>query len=128
MMDLKLRKDFLAEVESAVVSAERKHPKVCDEFCTKSKEDIASLLKIRQYLNDKAEGNGSSEWYEVIREEVLEAVEAFNVGQYKLCLKELAQVAAVAVRGMEFVYRLTEEAKASEKWRLNQKYKVGAND
>lgn len=116
MMDLKLRKDFLADVEAAVVSAERKHPKICDEFCTKSKEDIASLLKIRQYLNDKAEGNGNSEWYEVIREEVLEAVEAFNVGQYKLCLKELAQVAAVAVRGMEFVYRLTEEAKASEKF------------
>lgn len=122
MMDLKLRKDFLADVEAAVVSAERKHPKICDNFCTKSKEDIASLLKIRQYLNDKAEGNGSSEWYEVIREEVLEAVEAFNVGQYELCLKELAQVAAVAVRGMELVYRLTEEAKASEK------FKGGKND
>ena len=122
MMDLKLRKDFLADVEAAVVSAERKHLKICDNFCTMSKEDIASLLKIRQYLNDKAEGNGSSEWYEVIRKEVLEAVEAFNVGQYKLCLNELAQVAAVAVRGMEFVYRLTEEAKASEK------FKGGKND
>lgn len=122
MMDLKLRKEFLAEVEAAVVSAERKHPKICDEFCGKSKEDIASLLKIRQYLNDKAEGNGSSEWYEVVREEVLEAVQAFQAGEYKHCLKELAQVAAVAVRGMEFVYRLTSEAKAREK------FKGGAND
>lgn len=122
MMNFKLRKNFLADVEAAVVSAERKHPKICDEFCTKSKEDIENLLIMRRSLNDKAEGNGSSEWYGVIREEVLEAVEAFNVGQYKLCLNELAQVAAVAVRGMEFVYRLTEEAKASEK------FKWGKND
>ena len=120
MMNFKLRKYFLAKVDFAVVSAERKHPKICDEFCTKSKEDIASLLNIRRYLNDKAEGNGSSEWYEVIREEVLEAVEAFNVGQYELCIKELAQVAAVAVRGMEFVYRLPPEAKASWKFKGEQ--------
>lgn len=127
-MDLKLRKNFLAEVESAVVSAERKHPKVCDEFCTKEKEEIQQLTKLYRFVNDQKEERNESEWYGVIKEEIYEALEAFAVKDYRNCLKELAQVAAVAVRGMEFVYRLTEEAKAREKWRLNQKYKGGAND
>lgn len=122
MMDLKLRKDFLADVESAVVSAERKHPKVCDEFCTKVKEEIQQLTKLYRFVNDKKEERKESEWYGVIKEEIYEALEAFAEKDYRNCLKELAQVAAVAVRGMEFVYRLTEEAKASEK------FKGGKND
>lgn len=122
MMDLKLRKDFLAEVEAAVVSAERKHPKVCDEFCTKEKEEIQQLTKLYRFVNDQKEERKESEWYGVIKEEIYEALEAFAEKDYRNCLKELAQVAAVAVRGMEFVYRLTEEAKASEK------FKGGKND
>lgn len=122
MMDLKLRKDFLADVESAVVSAERKHPKVCDEFCTKVKEEIQQLTKLYRFVNDKKEERKESEWYGVIKEKIYEALEAFAEKDYRNCLKELAQVAAVAVRGMEFVYRLTEEAKASEK------FKGGKND
>jgi hypothetical protein len=39
-MDIKLRKDFLADVEAAVVSAERKHPKICDDFCTLDKDSV----------------------------------------------------------------------------------------
>lgn len=122
MMDLKLRKDFLADVESAVVSAERKHPKVCDEFCTKVKEEIQQLTKLYRFVNDKKEERKESEWYGVIKEEIYEALEAFAERDYRNCLKELAQVAAVAVRGMEYVYRLTEEAKVSEK------FKGGKND
>jgi hypothetical protein len=68
------------------------------------------------------EKSGGSEWFLVVTEEVLEAVESFIDGDYKQCLKELSQVAAVAIRGMDFVYRLTPEAKASEK------FKGGNND
>ena len=122
MMNLKLRKNFLADVESAVVNAECKHPKICDEFCTKEKEEIQQLTKLYRFVNDQKEERNESEWYGVIKEEIYEALEAFAGKDYRNCLKELAQVAAVAVRGMEFVYRLTEEAKASEK------FKGGKND
>ena len=121
-MDIKLRKEFLAEVEAAVVSAERKHPKICDDFCTLDKDSVKGMLAETRSVNDLYEDAETSEFYLVIREEVLEAVEAFIDGDYKQCLKELAQIAAVAVRGMEFVYRLTPEAKASAK------FKGGAND
>ena len=121
-MDIKFRKDFLADVEAAVVSAERKHPKVCDDFCTLDKDGVKGMLAETRGANDLYEDAGTSEFYLVIREEVLEAMEAYIDGDYKQCLKELAQVAAVAIRGMDFVYRLTPEAKASAK------FKGGAND
>lgn len=96
-MDIKLRKEFLANVEAAILSAEHKHHKVCDDFCTTlDKDSVKNML--------------------------LEVLEAYLKKDYKQCLKELAQVAAVAVRCMEFVYRLTPEAKASAK------FKGGAND
>lgn len=121
-MDIKLRKDFLADVEAAVVSAEIKHPKICDDFCTIDKDLVKNLLAENRNANDIYEDAGTSEFYLVIREEILEVLEAYLQKDYKQCLKELAQVAAVAVRGMEFVYRLTPEAKA------NAKFKGGAND
>ena len=121
-MDIKLRKDFLADVEAAVVKAERKHPKICDDFCSIGIKGIKSKLDECRQLNDLYEDNNASEFYFVIREEILEAMESFVDGDYKQCLKELSQVAAVAVRGMEFVYRLTPEAKVSAK------FKGGAND
>lgn len=121
-MDIKLRKEFLADVEASILSAERKHPKVCDDFCTLDKDSVKNMLSENRKVNDIYEEVGTSEFYLVIREEVLEAVEAFIDGDYKQCLKELAQVAAVAIRGMDFVYRLTPEAKASAK------FKGGEND
>ena len=121
-MDIKLRKEFLADVEAAIVSAERKHPKVCDDFCTLDKDGVKGMLAETRGANDLYEDAGTSEFYLVFREEVLEAMEAFIDGDYKQFLKELAQVAAVAIRGMDFVYRLTPEAKASAK------FKGGAND
>lgn len=121
-MDIKLRKEFLADVEAAIVSAERKHPKVCDNFCTLDKDSVKNMLSENRKANDIYEDAGISEFYLVIREEVIEAMEAFVLKDYKQCLKELAQVAAVAIRGMDFVYRLTPEAKASAK------FKAGAND
>lgn len=119
-MDIKLRKEFLEDVEAAVVSAERKHPKLCDDFCTIDKDSVKNMLAENRNANDIYEDAGTSEFYLVIREEVLEAVEAFIDGDYKQCIKELAQIAAVAVRGMGFVYGLTPEAKASEKFKGGQ--------
>jgi hypothetical protein len=120
-MDIKLRKEFLADVEAAIVSAERKHPKVCDDFCTLEKDSVNGMLAETRNANDLYEDAGTAEFYLVIREEVLEAVEAFIDGNYKQCIKELSQVAAVAIRGMEFVYRLTPEAKASAKFKGGRK-------
>lgn len=121
-MDIKLRKEFLADVEAAIVSAERKHPKICDDFVTIDLKELQPQLLAQRMVNDQLEKTNGSEWFLVATEELLEAAEAFVLKDYKQCIKELAQIAAVAVRGMEFVYRLTPEAKASAK------FKGGEND
>lgn len=121
-MDIKLRKEFLADVEASIVSAERKHPKICDIFNIHELSDISKTLEVIRKRNDADEKHNNSCFWGVIDEEILEAMEAYVQKDYKQCLKELAQVAAVAIRGMDFVYRLTPEAKASAK------FKGGAND
>jgi NTP pyrophosphatase (non-canonical NTP hydrolase) len=121
-MDIKLRKEFLADVEAAVVKAERKHSKVCDIFCFHKLCEIKDELEKTRTRNDAYERCDESHFLGVLQEEILESLEAYMQNDYKQCLKELAQVAAVAIRGMEFVYRLTPEAKASAK------FKGGEND
>lgn len=121
-MDIKLRKDFLADVEAAVVKAERKHNKVCDIFCFHKLSEIKAELEKTRIRNDANERDNESIFLGVLQEEILESLEAYMQKDYKQCIKELAQVAAVAIRGMEHVYRLTPEAKA------NAKFKGGAND
>lgn len=122
-MDIKLRKEFLADVEAAVVSAERKHPKVCDDFVTHTLSEVRVFLEKTRIRNDANERNNESIFLSVLQEEMLEAMEAYLLDDYKQCLKELAQVAAVAIRGMDFIYALTPEAKASAKFKGG-----GAND
>lgn len=121
-MDIKLRKDFLADVEAAVVSAERKHPKICDVFVDNTIDLLKANLELVRCDNDYFEETGKSVFFNVIREELLEAAIAFKENKYNDCIKELAQVAAVAIRGMDFIYALTPEAKASKK------FKGGNND
>lgn len=121
-MDIKLRKEFLADVEAAVVKAELKHNKVCDNFCIHKLVEVKNELEKVRTMNDADESCNESSFLGVLQEEILEVLEAYLQKDYKQCLKELAQVAAVAIRGMDFVYRLTPEAKASAK------FKGGAND
>ena len=121
-MDIKLRKEFLADVEAAIVKAERKHPKVCDVFNVHKLRDISKELEVIRTRNDADEKQNNSCFLGVIDEEILEVMEAYSKKDYKQCIKELAQVAAVAIRGMDFIYGLTPEAKASAK------FKGGAND
>ena len=47
----------------------------------------------------------------------MEAYEAYVMGDLNNCIKELAQVCAVAIRGMDFVYKQTNEYKAKEKFK-----------
>lgn len=121
-MELEKRKEFLAEVEAAVVKAERNHSKVCDIFCFHQLSEIKDALEKARTRNDAKESCNESYFLGVLQEEILECLEAYMQKDYKQCLKELAQVAAVAIRGMDFVYRLTPEAKASKK------FKEGKND
>lgn len=121
-MDLQKRKEFIEEVEAAVVNAERKHNKVCDIFCFHQLSEIKDELEKTRTRNDASESSNESSFLGVLQEEILESLEAYMQKDYKQCLKELAQVAAVAIRGMDFVYRLTPEAKASAK------FKEGKND
>jgi hypothetical protein len=48
------------------------------------------MLAETRSANDLYEDAATSEFYLVIREEVLEALEAFIDGDYKQCLKELS--------------------------------------
>lgn len=114
---LKLRKEFLEMVEAQVVHAEKKHPKICDVFINNHIELLEAKLELVRSDNDYFEETGKSVFFHVIDEELLETAIAFERMEYNDCIKELAQVAAVAIRGMGFVYNLTKEAKAKKKFK-----------
>lgn len=118
-MDYQERKDYITQVESEVIRACAKHDRVCDFFVDPNKEmkDVAGNLAELRTINDERERNGGATFSGIIAEELMEAYEAYIAGDLNNCIKELAQVAAVAVRGMDFVYRQTMEFKTKEKYK-----------
>lgn len=113
------RKDYITQVESEVIRACAKHDRVCDFFVDPNKgmKDVADNLAELRTINDERERNGCATFSGIIAEELMEAYEAYITGDLNSCIKELAQVAAVAVRGMDFVYRQTMEFKTKEKYK-----------
>lgn len=118
-MNYQERKDYITQVESEVIRACAKHDRVCDFFIDprKSIVDIRDDLKKLRESNDRKEGKLTATFSGIIAEELFEAYEAYVMGDLNNCIKELAQVAAVAVRGMDFVYKQTMEFKTKEKYK-----------
>lgn len=118
-MNYQDRKDYIVQVESEVIRACNKHDRVCDFFIDphKSMSEIYDDLKAIRDSNDNKDILKCTTFSGIIAEELLEAYEAYSEGDLNNCIKELAQVCAVAIRGMDFVYKQTNEYKAKEKFK-----------
>ena len=113
------RKDYITQVESEVIRACNKHDRVCDFFIAphKTLDEIKKELDLLRASNDDKESKRTATFSGVIAEELFEAYEAYVKGDLNDCIKELAQVCAVAIRGMDFVYKQTKEFKTKEKYK-----------
>jgi hypothetical protein len=88
-----------------------KHPKFCDILTNGNLENIGQALDFVR-LRNKAPISSANE---VLTEEILEALEAYKLGEYEHTIQELAQCGAVILRMMDFVIeeKLNETAKGS---------------
>jgi hypothetical protein len=98
---------MLHEYELACV----KHPKFCDILTNGSLVSIGQSLDMVRLQNAGPLTSGNV----VLSEEILEALEAYKLGEYEHTIQELAQCGAVILRMMDFVIKekLDETAKGS---------------
>lgn len=90
---------FLIAMKTELKEAEGKHPKFCDELC-KGEIDFGRFAEYYKLVNDNSATHNANQ---ILYEEVMEALDAYNKKDYKQALKELAQCGAVILRMMEFV-------------------------
>lgn len=88
-----------------------KHPKFCDMLTNGSIEKIGQTLDFVRTHNKGPVTDGNS----ILTEEILEALEAYKLGEYDHTIQELAQCGAVILRMMDFVIeeKLNETAKGA---------------
>lgn len=93
---------FFVEIEKELRNAVTKHPKFCDNFT----EDKSGMIwqtreECAKTRNAKMEPTADS----ILFEEIAETFNAYQHGDKKQALKELAQVGAVVFRCMEFIQK-----------------------
>lgn len=91
-------------VMAQVDYATTKHPEFCNKFLkvTECVQHIENELAIARAQSD-AEAKEGFSVQAILNEEVLEAMEAYAKGEFNHAIEELAQVAAVAIRGINFI-------------------------
>ena len=91
--------EYKKMIETEFAKACTKHPKFCDEFIPPG-FDFSEDEKRWKKWNDEA-----TTYYacDLFNEEFYEALNAYQQGDKKHCLQELAQCGAVILRMMEFV-------------------------
>jgi hypothetical protein len=96
--------EFIKAICTELQKAEVKYPIFCNRMTRVSNtlEIIRFALAPARAASD-AEREGGYSFEATIHEEILEALEAYELGDYKACLQELAQCGAVILRAMEFV-------------------------
>ena len=84
--------------------AATKHPEFCSRFlkATECIQHIENELAIARAQSD-AEAKEGFSVQATLNEEVWEALEAYARGEFNHAIEELAQVAAVAMRGINFI-------------------------
>lgn len=88
-----------------------KHPNFCDILTVGNLSEIGKALDFVRLENKGPMSNGNS----ILSEEILEALEAYKLGEYEHTIQELAQCGAVILRMMDFVIeeKLNETTKGS---------------
>lgn len=93
----------LEMVEAELASAKSKHPYFVDWFSSLDKCIAESFtIRLRHDLENREKHNAVS-FESVLRCEIGEAVEAYAKGELEHARQELAQCAAVCIRGMEYI-------------------------
>lgn len=95
----------LSLVLDELENAKRKHPHFVDHFFRKVPQfDVVGFkLNDARRLLEAATNAGVVDFNNVLRCEVWEAIEAYAHGDLAHARQELAQCAAVCIRGMEFI-------------------------
>lgn len=93
----------LSLVLDELENAKRKHPHFIDDFCSLTSSDSDRILslhreRLAQYIDWK-----SCDFHTVLLCEVYEAMQAYAHGDLAHARQELAQCAAVCIRGMEYI-------------------------
>ena len=88
-----------------------KHPDFCDILTVGSLSEIGKALDDVRLRNKGPVSSGNL----ILSEEILEAFEAYKLGEYDHSIQELAQCGAVILRMMDFVIeeKLNETTKGS---------------
>lgn len=90
-------------VEAELANAKRKHPHFIDHFTgLEVNGAMAWLENVRRVLENRGSFHEVN-FMNVLQCEVAEAVEAYVHGELAHARQELAQCAAVCIRGMEFI-------------------------
>jgi len=99
---------------SELYKAELKHPVFATGFTDSTIEQNQRALNVLRLKNDNP--NRPQDVMNILLEEVMEAEEAYLKGDYKNCIKELAQVGAVVFRAIKWV--ISHAQKENPKWDL----------
>lgn len=90
-------------VEAELANAKRKHPHFIDHFTHVTAEEASSCLDVlRAFLCNRVQFNEVA-FQSVLMCEIVEAIDAYTHGELAHARQELAQCAAVCIRGMEYI-------------------------
>lgn len=101
----------LEMVVAELKAAKKKHPKFVDKFSVFEQKWYAINLEERRRKNAMYEPTGQLEMTDILQEEMLEAMSAYAHGDLAHAKQELAQCAAVCIRGMEYIEKEMEGTK-----------------
>lgn len=90
-------------VEAELAAAKRKHPHFIDYFTFTNCATFEPELHSRRARLNVAEKQANMMFFDVLECEVYEALDAYAHGELGHAKQELAQCAAVCIRGMEFI-------------------------
>ena len=128
-MDIPEQKDLLNIVVDSLRHAESKHPAFASMISRRPvipgqiesyRNSLAVELACVRKGNDAREAVGHENIEDLLREEILEALEAFYRGDYIGAKQEFSQVAAVAIRAMSWIDKFSSEHHSREKCKRGQ--------
>lgn len=98
--------NHLLKIKEQIGYAEAKHPHFADHFKSTfwTKADVKSHLDNERKMYEDERNKGHS-FQNIIAEEIFEAIDAYDDGDFENAYHELAQCGAVICRAMEFVYQ-----------------------
>lgn len=110
-----MKPNIQSQIDVELLKATKKYPHFADRFISPytTNRDIKTELDVARHKSDAECDRHYWSVEATLREEVAEVMEAASTLQWDNCKQELAQVAAVCVRAIEWInnQQTTEESK-----------------